>query len=65
MNDDQLRDLIRVNSRLRQDLARERLRNRDLLIVVKDQKNHIANLEAQLLPHLKAGEAQVEQGSLL
>lgn len=35
----------------------------DLMLVVKDQRNHIANLEAQLLPHLTG--PQPEQDSLL
>lgn len=35
----------------------------DLMVVVKDQRAHIANLEAMLLPHLTA--PQPEQDSLL
>ena len=37
--------------------------NRDLHVIVKDQRNHIANLEAELLPHLKA-QPEFEQGAL-
>ena len=35
----------------------------DLRVIVKDQRNHIANLEAELLPHLKA-QPEFEQEAL-
>jgi hypothetical protein len=44
-------------------ITRHQLR-RDLSIIVKDQAAHIANLEAQLMPYLRDGEA-VEQDAML
>lgn len=37
---------------------------RDLFVVVRDQANHIANLEAQLMPHLRAA-PDAEQDAML
>lgn len=52
-------DLEQAEHRL-VSLSREARVQSDLRHVVKDQRAHIANLEAQLLPHLLAPQPQQE-----
>lgn len=40
---------------------RDHQRYRDLEVIVRDQRNHIANLEAQLLPHLVAEPVGIQE----
>lgn len=44
---------------------REHTENRDLYRIVKDQAAHIANLEAQLMPHLRDTRHDGVQGAMV
>lgn len=46
---------------LESDAIRKHQRYRDFEIIVRDQRNHIANLEAQLMPYLRAEPEGVQE----